>query len=99
MRRAEESRAARVSIGRPIQLATPPAPRQFGWLCESAVINKKRPDGLYVTGGPEMLANAKRIAGFAIKSRLPSVGSREYVNAGGLMFYGADVADRYRRVA
>ena len=64
-----------------------------------AALNKKRPDGLYVTGGPEMLANAKRIAGFAIKSRLPSVGYREYVNAGGLMFYGADVADSYRRVA
>ena len=26
-------------------------------------------------------------------------GSREYVDAGGLMYYGADLADSYRRVA
>jgi putative ABC transport system substrate-binding protein len=49
---------------------------------------------------PLMFANEKRIVGFALKSRLPSVyGSRGYVDAGGLMYYGADVADSYRRVA
>ena len=47
-----------------------------------------------------MNANGKRIADLALKSRLPSTyGSRETVNAGGLMYYGADVADIYRRVA
>ena len=47
-----------------------------------------------------MFANEKRIAGFALKSRLPSVyTSRETVEAGGLMSYGADLADSYRRVA
>ena len=47
-----------------------------------------------------MSANQRRIAEFALKSRLPSVGSiREYVDAGGLMYYGADSADSYRRVA
>ena len=52
------------------------------------------------TGGPLMLANGKRIAGFALKSRLPSVyGYRESVDAGGLMSYGADQAESYRRVA
>ena len=52
------------------------------------------------TSSPLMRANGKRIAGFALKSRLPSVGSnREYVDAGGLMYYGADLADSYRRVA
>ena len=65
-----------------------------------AALNKQRPDGLYVTGGPLMSANQKRIAGFALKSRLPSVYSnREAVDAGGLMYYGADLADSYRRVA
>ena len=50
--------------------------------------------------GPLMRANEKRIADFALKSRLPSVyGSRAYVDAGGLMSYGADLADSYRRVA
>ena len=66
-----------------------------------AAINKERPDGLYVLGGgPLMRANQKRIVGFALKSRLPSMyGTREAVDAGGLMYYGADLADSYRRVA
>jgi len=66
-----------------------------------AALNKQRPDGLYVvTAGPVMRPNEKRIAGFALKSRLPSVyDSRGYVEAGGLMSYGADFADSYRRVA
>ena len=65
-----------------------------------AALNKQRPDGLYVTGSPLMGANRKRIVDFALKSRLPSMyGSREFVDAGGLMYYGADLADSYRRVA
>ncbi len=65
-----------------------------------AALSKERPDGLYNTGSPLMGANRKRIADFAIKSRLPSVSSRAYeVDAGGLMSYGADLADSYRRVA
>ena len=43
-------------------------------------------------------ANQKRIAGFALKSRIPSVYTdREAIDAGGLMYYGADIADSYRR--
>jgi ABC-type uncharacterized transport system substrate-binding protein len=65
-----------------------------------AALNKQRSDGLYVIGGSLMRSNEKLIVGLAIKNRLPSVGSnREYVDAGGLMSYGADLADIYRRVA
>jgi putative ABC transport system substrate-binding protein len=64
-----------------------------------AALNKQRPDGLYLLGGNLMNANQKRIVDFALKSRLPSIGTREYVDAGGLMYYGADVGDSYRRVA
>jgi putative ABC transport system substrate-binding protein len=66
-----------------------------------AALNKERPDGLYVHGGgPGITANRKRIASFASKSRLPSMYvRREFVDAGGLMSYGADIADSYRRVA
>jgi putative ABC transport system substrate-binding protein len=65
-----------------------------------SALNKQRPDGLLVTGSPLMAANRKRIVDFALKSGLPSVhGSRGYVEAGGLMSYGADPADGYRRVA
>jgi putative tryptophan/tyrosine transport system substrate-binding protein len=65
-----------------------------------AALTKQRPDGLYVSGSPLMNINQKRTAGFALKSRLPSIyGARERVEAGGLMSYGADQADSYRRVA
>ena len=65
-----------------------------------AALNKQRPDGLYVPTGTLMGFNGKRIAGFALKSRLPSVYStRDPVEAGGLMYYGADQAESYRRVA
>jgi len=65
-----------------------------------AALNQQRPDGLYPTGGPLLNANGKRIADFALKSRLPSVyENRDAVDAGGLMYYGADVTDSYRRVA
>jgi putative tryptophan/tyrosine transport system substrate-binding protein len=46
-----------------------------------------------------MAANEKRIVGFALKSRLPMYSFREAVDAGGLMYYGADQAESYRRVA
>ena len=65
-----------------------------------AALNKQRPDGLYVPAGPLMGANRKRIADFALKSRLPSVyDNRVAVDDGGLMYYGADEAESYRRVA
>jgi putative tryptophan/tyrosine transport system substrate-binding protein len=65
-----------------------------------AALSKERPDGLYVAGGPLLNANQKRIVAFALKSRLPSTyDSGEAVNGGGLMSYGADLADSYRRVA
>ena len=64
-----------------------------------AALNKQRPDGLYMTPGALMSANHKRTVRFALKSRLPSMyGNRDAVDAGGLIFYGADEADRYRRV-
>jgi len=66
-----------------------------------AAMGKQRPDGLYVVGGSALInTNVKRTVGFAIKSRLPSVYQRrEAVDAGGLMYYGADLVDSYRRVA
>src|SRR5262249_47708085 len=65
-----------------------------------AAMGKQRPDGLSVAGGRLMGANQKRIADFALKSRLPSMYyTREAVEAGGLMSYGADEAESYRRVA
>jgi ABC-type uncharacterized transport system substrate-binding protein len=66
-----------------------------------AAVNKERPHGLYVSlAGTLMRANENRIAGFALKSRLPSIyDNPSAISAGGLMSYGPDRADSYRRVA
>jgi putative ABC transport system substrate-binding protein len=63
-------------------------------------LTKERPDGLQVAGGPLLFANQKQIVNFALNSRLPLVYiNREAVHLGGLMYYGADIEDNYRRVA
>jgi putative ABC transport system substrate-binding protein len=65
-----------------------------------AALNKERPDGLYVSPGPVINVNQKRTVAFALKSRLPAMYSNgDAVEVGGLMYYGADLADSYRRVA
>jgi putative ABC transport system substrate-binding protein len=66
-----------------------------------AALDKERPNGLYVTGGGSRIrSNLKRIVGFALKSRLPSIYNyREAVEAGGLMCYRSDTGDEYQRVA
>src|SRR5262245_50023685 len=66
-----------------------------------AALNRQRPDGLYLIGGGGLLAiNQERIIGFGLKSRLPSLYSnRQYVDAGGLISYGAHPTESYRRIA
>jgi putative ABC transport system substrate-binding protein len=66
-----------------------------------AALNKDRPDGLYVPlGGRRMRANVKEIADFALKSRIPSLYSDTVaMDVGGLMYYGANEVERYRRGA
>lgn len=67
-----------------------------------AAARKQNPDGLSVAGGGALIrgANEKRISGFASKNRLPSAyDNSEAVDDDGLMYYGAEIADSYRRVA
>ena len=63
-------------------------------------IGKEQPGGLFVIGDRLFATHRKRIFEFVIKSRLPAVYSQgEYVEAGGLMSYGTNFADQYRRAA
>jgi putative ABC transport system substrate-binding protein len=64
-------------------------------------LKKERPDGLYMPRrGPLIKTNEKHIASFALTSQLPSVyGYRGGVEAGGLLYYGPNEADSFRRVA
>jgi len=63
-------------------------------------MERARADGLIVFGGPVTLEHRSAIVGLAALKQLPAVWSdRERVIDGGLMSYGADVADLYRRAA
>ena len=59
---------------------------------------KGRAEALYVCGDALVTTNRIRINILAMSARLPTMhGLREYVEAGGLMSYGANFADLYRR--
>jgi putative ABC transport system substrate-binding protein len=61
---------------------------------------KDRADALYLCPDPLMNTNRTRINILAVGARLPTVhGTREYVEAGGLMSYGANTPDLFRRAA
>jgi len=55
---------------------------------------------LYVTGDPLIVANRVRINAMSVVARLPAIyNQRIYVEAGGLMSYGPDNPDLFRRAA
>jgi putative ABC transport system substrate-binding protein len=57
-------------------------------------------DALYVPADPLIFTNLVRINSLALGARLPTMhGSPEYVEAGGLMSYGPNLRDLYRRAA
>ena len=59
-----------------------------------------RAEALYVVLDPLTNTNRVRINTLALGARLPTMhGFREFVEAGGLMSYGADLLDLYRRAA
>jgi putative tryptophan/tyrosine transport system substrate-binding protein len=61
---------------------------------------KVRSTALAVTQNPLNLSNPKQIVDLAAKNRLPAIYPRPiFVESGGLMSYGADRTEPYRRVA
>ncbi len=61
---------------------------------------KGRADALYVPGDAVFTTNRIRIITLTLNARLPTIyNSREYVEAGGLMSYGPNSPDLYRRAA
>ena len=56
--------------------------------------------GLIITGSPAATVHRDLIIGLAARFRLPAVyNSRFYVTSGGLMAYGPDFVDQFRRAA
>jgi len=65
-----------------------------------AAIAGKRPDALMTTADPLITSYSTPIVAFVAKHRLLSMyPGREFVDAGGLMFYGGSIPEMYRRAA
>lgn len=63
-------------------------------------IRADRSDALMVLPDATLISHRRRIVDLAARSRLPAIyGEREFVDVGGLMFYGASLADMYRHAA
>jgi len=61
---------------------------------------KRRADALYAPADPLVNANRVRIHTLSLSAQLPDLyGFRGYVEVGGLMSYGADFTDLFRRAA
>ena len=61
---------------------------------------RARAGALFIMPDSLMTSNLKRIAGLAAKNRLPSMYQwSEFADAGGLVTYGPDRADMFRRAA
>ncbi len=65
-----------------------------------SAISRERPDGLLVATSGLIVRNRARIGEFTAKRRLPTMyGQRKFVKEGGLMSYGANLPDMFRRTA
>jgi putative tryptophan/tyrosine transport system substrate-binding protein len=63
-------------------------------------VRQQRPDALFVNPDAVLFSRTRQIAEFALKHRLPAIEPfSEFVDAGGLMSYGASVLELNRRAA
>jgi putative ABC transport system substrate-binding protein len=81
-----------------VQILEARAPSEFAGVFSAAT--KGRADALMVLGGSMFFAERVRLAELAAKSRLPAMYVvREYAEVGGLMAYGVNLRESFRRAA
>jgi ABC-type uncharacterized transport system substrate-binding protein len=86
------------ALGVRLQFVEARGPEDFGRAFSE--MTRGRAGALAVLGSAMFVSERRRLLDLAAKNRLPAVYShREFVDAGGLMFYGPDLADIYRRAA
>ena len=93
-----EAEAAARAVGVRLQALEARGPQEID--SAFAAMTRERAGALVVLGDAILYNQRKQIAELAAKSRLPSASAqREYVEAGGLIAYGADSLDLERRSA
>ena len=97
-RQLKEIESAAPALGIRIRFVGVPRPDDFD--NAFTVITKERPHALFIMRTPFLRTYLKRVTDFAEKSRLPTMyDDASFVEAGGLMSYGASIADLSRRAA
>ena len=89
--------AAASSLSLAVEVVQAQSPSEFS--PAFAAMAKSRVDSVVVTQDGEFAASFRAIATLALANKLPSIGAREYAEAGGLIGYGADILRLYRRAA
>jgi ABC-type uncharacterized transport system substrate-binding protein len=93
-----ETEAAARTLGLQLQLLGARGPEDFE--AAFAAMSSNRPDALLLFPSPMLYLEHRRIVDFAARSRLPAIyAAKEFVDAGGLMSYGANLPDVFRRTA
>jgi putative ABC transport system substrate-binding protein len=83
-----------------VRLLLQPAPTANDFDGAFAAMVQERADAFLVVPSPLSTSYRSALAELALKHRLPAMyGHRDYVEAGGLMSYGADIDDLNRRTA
>ena len=96
--RSRDLQAAASSLGRQIRILT--ANSESSLDAAFATFVQQRADALVVQADPFFLSQRARFAALAARYAVPAIyEQREYVAAGGLMSYGANLADASRRAA
>jgi ABC-type uncharacterized transport system substrate-binding protein len=86
------------SLGLKLQALEVQSAADFELAFRTAV--KNRAQGITTIRTPLIVFEREQIAGLAIKHKLPAIyDDREFVDAGGLMSYGANLQDLYKRAA
>jgi putative ABC transport system substrate-binding protein len=80
-----------------LELAKTQGPTEFDGAF--AAMANSRIDAVVVTQDGEFAASFKTIATLAARMKLPSIGSKEYAEAGGLIGYGVNLLSLYSRAA
>ena len=94
----KETQAAGQTLGLEVQSLEVRAPDDFDGAFEAA--RRQRPDALITVEDPLTASHRQRVADFTAEQQLPSLhGVREFAAAGGLMSYGANLADLFQRAA
>jgi putative ABC transport system substrate-binding protein len=90
--------AAAPALGMQIQILAVRSPNDFESIFEAVL--RERVNALIIANNPIINTHHKRIIDFAAKNRLPAIYPvSEFVNAGGLMFYGVNFLDLWHRAA